>query len=108
MRKVYHLIRQMGVTSKYKGYYFVADAVKLSMETAGYPLRITKDVYPPLARKYKSTPNNIEHDLRTVVNVCWCANKDQMDRIAGYPLSYKPTNSEFVDMLAFYLSSDDR
>ena len=37
MRKVYHLIRQMGVTSKYKGYYFVADAVKLSMETAGYP-----------------------------------------------------------------------
>lgn len=60
MRKVYHLIRQMGVTSKYKGYYFVADAVKLSMETA------------------------------------------------GYPLSYKPTNSEFVDMLAFYLSSDDR
>ena len=74
----------------------------------GDSLRITKDVYPPLARKYKSTPNNIEHDIRTVVNVCWCANKDQMDRIAGYPLSYKPTNSEFVDMLAFYLSSDDR
>ena len=108
MRKVYHLIRQMGVTSKYKGYYFGADAVKLSMETAGYPLRITKDVYPPLARKYKSTPNNIEHDIRTVVNVCWSANKDQMDRIAGYPLSYKPTNSEFVDMLAFYLSADER
>ena len=108
MRKVYHLIRQMGVTSKYKGYYFVADAVKLSMETAGYPLRITKDVYPPLARKYKSTPNNIEHDIRTVVNVCWSANKDQMDRIAGYPLSYKPTNSQFVDMLAFYLSADER
>ena len=33
MRKVYHLIRQMGVTSKYKGYYFVADAVKLSMDS---------------------------------------------------------------------------
>lgn len=92
MRKVYHLIRQMGVTSKYKGYYFVADAVKLSMETAGYPLRITKDVYPPLARKYKSTPNNIEHDIRTVVNVCWCANKDQMDkdcRISSELQAYK-------------------
>ena len=37
MRKVYHLIRQMGVTSKYKGYYFVADADKLSMETADIP-----------------------------------------------------------------------
>lgn len=58
MRRVYHLIRQMGVTSKYKGYYFVADAVMLSMEEPDYPLKITKDVYPPLARKYKSTPNN--------------------------------------------------
>lgn len=108
MRTIYHLIRKMGVTSKYKGYYFVAEAVKLSMEDAGHPLRITKDVYPPLARKYKSTPNNIEHNIRTVVNVCWSANKDQMDRIAGYPLICKPTNSEFVDMLAFYLSSDER
>mgnify|MGYP000426434297 FL=1 len=26
-----------------------------------------------------------------------------MDRIAGYPLRYRPTNSEFVDMLAYYL-----
>lgn len=107
MKTVYRLIRQMGVTSKYTGYYFVADAVKLSMEDSGHPLRITKDVYPPLARKYKSTPNNIEHNILTVVNVCWSANKEQMDRIAGYPLSYKPTTSEFVDMLAFYLSSEE-
>lgn len=108
MNTIYHLIRKMGVTSKYKGYYFVADAVKLSMEDSGHPLRITKDVYPSLARKYKSTPNNVEHNIRTVVNVCWSANKDQMDQIAGYPLSYKPTNSEFVDMLAYYLNSKER
>lgn len=108
MRKVYHLIRQMGVTSKYKGYYFLADAVKLSMESPKYPLRITKDVYPSLARKYKSTPNNIEHDIRTVINVCWVSNKVQLDRIAGYTLNYKPTNSEFVDMLAYYLSEKEQ
>lgn len=106
MRRVYHLIRQMGVTSKYKGYYFVADAVMLSMEEPDYPLKITKDVYPPLARKYKSTPNNIEHNIRTVVNICWLENKDKMDLIAGHSLDYKPTNSEFVDMLAYYLSTE--
>ena len=33
MRKVYHLIRQIGVTSKYKGYYFLADAIKMAMES---------------------------------------------------------------------------
>lgn len=103
MRKVYRLIRQLGMTSKYKGYYYVAEAVMMSMEFQDYPIKITKDIYPFLAKKFKSTPVNIEHDIRTVINVCWTANKETMDRIAGYPLRYRPTNSEFVDMLAYYL-----
>lgn len=88
---------------KYKGYFFVAEAVKISMGDQYKPLRITKDIYPYLARKYRSTPTNIEHDIRTMVNVCWEGNKKLLDEIAGYPLEYKPTNSEFIDMLAYYL-----
>lgn len=104
MREVYHLIRRLGATSKYKGYYFVAEAVKISMEAQERPIKITKDIYPFLAKKFKSTPMNVEHDIRTVINVCWTANKKTMDEIAGYSLNYRPTNSEFVDMLAYYLS----
>ncbi len=107
MKDVYRLIRRLGATSKYKGYYFVAEAVKISMESQECPLRITKDIYPCLAKKFKSTPMNIEHDIRTVVNVCWSVNKNYMDHIAGYHLIYKPTNSEFVDMLAYYLSQSE-
>ena len=33
MKKVYGLIRRLGANSKYKGYFFVAEAVKISMET---------------------------------------------------------------------------
>ena len=84
MRKVYRLIRQLGMTSKYKGYYYVAEAVMMSMELQDYPIKITKDIYPYLAKKFKSTPVNIEHDIRTVINVCWTANKETMDRIAYY------------------------
>lgn len=107
MKNVYKLIRRLGVTSKYKGYYFIAEAVKLSMEQQEYPIKITKDIYPHLAKKFKSTPMNVEHDIRTIINVCWVTNREAMDRIAGYSLSYKPTNSEFVDMLAYYLSQND-
>lgn len=104
MRKIYGLIRKLGVTSKYKGYYYVAEAVKITMEYQETPIKITKDVYPKLAKKFKSTPVNIEHDIRTVINVCWVTNKSTMEQIAGYPLYYKPTNSEFVDILAYYLN----
>ena len=103
MREVYGTIRKLGATSKYKGYYFVAEAIRMTMEFQERPMKITKDIYPYLAKKFKSTPVNIEHDIRTVINVCWTANKETMDRIAGYPLRYRPTNSEFVDMLAYYL-----
>ena len=103
MRKVYRLIRQLGMTSKYKGYYYVAEAVMMSMELQDYPIKITKDIYPHLAKKFKSTPVNIEHDIRTLVNVCWEGNRTLLEEIAGYSLNYKPTNSEFIDMLAYYL-----
>ena len=103
MRNVYRLIRQLGVTSKYKGYYYVAEAVRMFMEIQDHPIKITKDIYPTLAKQFKSTSVNVEHDIRTVINVCWESNKEAMDEIAGYPLRYKPTNSEFIDMMAYYL-----
>ena len=108
MKEVYRLIRSLGATSKYKGYHFVAEAVKISMQIQERPMRITKDIYPYLAKKFKSTPVNVEHDIRTVVNVCWISNKESLDHIAGYSLTYKPTNSEFVDMLAYYLLEEKR
>ena len=103
MREVYGTIRKLGATSKYKGYYFVAEAIRMTMEFQERPMKITKDIYPCLATKYKSTPTNIEHDIRTLINVCWEGNKSFLDEIAGYPLEYKPTNSQFIDMLAYYL-----
>ena len=104
MRNVYRLIRQLGVTSKYKGYYYVAEAVRMFMEIQDHPIKITKDIYPTLAKQFKSTSVNVEHDIRTVINVCWESNKEAMDEIAGYPQRYKPTNSEFIDMMAYYLA----
>lgn len=108
MRKVYQLIRKLGATSKYKGYFFVAEAVQICMESQEVPIKITKDIYPYLAKKFKSTPMNVEHDIRTVINACWKTNKEAMDEIAGYQLFYRPTNSEFIDMLAYYLTQMDQ
>ena len=57
MRKVYRLIRQLGVTSKYKGYYYVAEAVRMFMEIQDHPIKITKDIEKVTAeriRRYNS------------------------------------------------------
>ena len=107
MKEVYGIIRKLGLTSKYKGYYYLAEAVNMVMEQKEEQMRITKDIYPGLSKKFKSTPSNIERDIRTVINTCWETNKDGLDKIAGYPLKFKPTNSEFIDMIAYYLTEED-
>ena len=48
MSAVYGVIRKLGATSKYKGYYYVAEAVMMSMELQDYPIKITKDIYPKI------------------------------------------------------------
>ena len=75
MSEVYGLIRKLGATSKYKGYYYVAEVVNMAKELQERPMKITKDIYPILARKYKSTPSNVEHNIRTLVNICWINHK---------------------------------
>ena len=106
MKEVYGTIRKLGASTKYKGYYFVAEAIKMTMEFQDRPMKITKDIYPLLAKKYRSKPSIVEHDIRTIVNVCWENHRERLEQIAGYPLEYRPTNSEFVDMIAFYLEME--
>ena len=55
MREVYGTIRKLGATSKYKGYYFVAEAIRMTMEFQERPMKITKDIYPKLARAHQKS-----------------------------------------------------
>lgn len=108
MREIYRVIRRMGITAKYRGYYFVAEAIAISMESGDTPIMITKDIYPPIASKYKSTAKSVERAIRTVVELCWLNHRETMEEIAGYELDYKPTNSEFVDFMAYYIKENNK
>lgn len=103
MKEVYGLIREVGGKPTYMAYHWVAEAVKIFLETGKDHLKITKDVYPHLATKFKVTPGNVEHNIRTLVKACWDTNRDSLEEIAGYALEQRPTNFEFVEILASYL-----
>ena len=103
MKQIYGIIRKLGVTSNYKGYFYLADAIRLAINAQDKPIKITKDIYPYLAGKYQTTTMNVEHNIRTAINICWETNREGVVEIAGYRLICKPTNSEFIDMVAYYL-----
>lgn len=107
MQKIYNTIRKLGATSTHRGFYFLADAIYTKMYHQNKSTMITKDIYPYVARKYETTNMNVERCIRIVINACWTKNKDGFEEIAGYPLNHKPTNSEFIDMVVYYLSELD-
>ena len=102
MSAVYGVIRKLGATSKYKGYYYVVDAVEMAQKICERPVKVTKDIYPVIARKY------VEHNIRTLVNLCWMNHKDTLEEMAGCTMADKPTNSEFIDILVYYLRYSDK
>ena len=106
MRKnVERLIRHLGVTTKYKGLRYLCDAVAMTIdaERSGDRVMVTKDIYPVVARKHHATIFAVEQNIRTVSRVIWERNPKRLVRMAGYSLLDRPTNSELIDILAFYL-----
>ena len=49
-----------------------------------------------------------EHNIRTLVNLCWMNHKDTLEEMAGCTMADKPTNSEFIDILVYYLRYSDK
>ena len=65
---------------------------------------ITKILYPTIAKKHQTTPSRVERAIRHAIEVAWNrGNTDAIDDIFGYTVSAtksKPTNSEFIAMIA--------
>jgi len=66
--------------------------------------QITKQLYPEIAQKYKTTPSRVERAIRHAIEVAWGIGKiEAMEKIFGYTVNAskgKPTNSEFIAMIA--------
>ena len=99
------VIRSLGATNRYKGFSQLIDALKICMEVQKYPVQITKDIYPVLARKYCTKPTTIEHNIHTILKVCWETDKEKFSQMAGYKVLLMPSNAVFLDILYYYVRS---
>ena len=72
--------------------------------------QITKQLYPDLAKKYKTTPSRVERAIRHAIEVAWNRGQiETVESIFGYTVNSnkgKPTNSEFIAMIADKLRLD--
>ena len=65
---------------------------------------VTKVLYPTIAKKFQTTPSRVERAIRHAIEVAWSRGKmETLDALFGYTIHSgkgKPTNSEFVALIA--------
>nr|WP_317450067.1 sporulation initiation factor Spo0A C-terminal domain-containing protein [uncultured Sellimonas sp.] len=103
MENLSQLIHRLGINATYRGYHYLYRAVLLALSNEEYLLSITKKMYLDIASYYHTPVSNVERNLRTVITICWeRGNRELLTQIASYPLVFKPSAGEFIDILVAY------
>ncbi len=98
------ILHQIGVPAHIKGYHYLRTSIILSITNRDIINHITKELYPTVAKEYKTTPTRVERAIRHAIEVAWDrGDVDVLNSYFGYTIHNqkgKPTNSEFVAMIA--------
>lgn len=101
---VTNIIHELGVPAHIKGYQFIRSGIMMAVDNMEVINSITKQLYPELAKKYHTTPSRVERAIRHSIEVAWNRGKSEaLEDMFGYTISSgkgKPTNSEFIAMIA--------
>ena len=98
-----HTLENLDITRKYKGFYYLSDAVEIVNLNETTLLNVGKQIYSPISIKYNCNSRTIERNIRTVILNAWKDNKYQIENIMGVNLASPPTVTEFIDGLAYYV-----
>lgn len=102
------IIHEIGVPAHIKGYQYLREAIILTINDMDMINAVTKVLYPEVAKKFGTTPSRVERAIRHAIEVAWDRGDiEVLQKFFGYTVSNikgKPTNSEFIAMIADCLS----
>jgi two-component system response regulator (stage 0 sporulation protein A) len=99
-----NIFHEVGLPAHIKGYYYLREAIMMAVKNIDIINSITKQLYPSVAKKYNSTSSRVERAIRHAIEVAWGRGDiDILNSYFGYTINInrgKPTNSEFIAMIA--------
>ena len=102
--RITQTLHQIGVPAHIKGYQYLREAILMSIEDPESINAVTKLLYPGVAKKYATTSSRVERAIRHAIEVAWDrGDVEVLNSYFGYTIQSqrgKPTNSEFVAMIA--------
>ena len=111
-KQVTSIILEVGIPAHVKGYQYVRRAILMAISDPEVINGVTKIIYPTIAKEFKTTASRVERAIRHAIEVAWDrGNVETLNSLFGYSVSGsrgKPTNSEFIAMIADRLRLENR
>ena len=102
--QVTRIIHQVGIPAHIKGYQYLRCAIIMVVKDNRVIGEVTKTLYPGVAKAFNTTSSRVERAIRHAIEVAWDrGDVDVIHSYFGYTVQNskgKPTNSEFIAMIA--------
>ena len=98
------ILHTIGIPAHIKGYAYLRSAIIMTVEDPDIINYVTKSLYPSVAKSYQTTTSRVERAIRHAIEIAWDRGDiETLNSFFGYTISRqrgKPTNSEFIAMIA--------
>ena len=102
--RITNIFITVGIPAHIKGYQFLREAIKMAIDTPEIINSITKKLYPSIADKFDTSASKVERAIRHAIEVAWNRGKiENINNLFGirvYGNNEKPTNGEFIALVA--------
>lgn len=106
--KALHIV---GMTANNNGYRYVRDAIVMVYMDRSYIKSMSKRLYPEIAGKYGASATSVSKAIDNAIKSTWTRGSSEvLTEMFANTVSYrrtKPSNAEFIAMIADYLAIED-
>ena len=101
-----------GIPAHIKGYHYLREGIRMVYYNPQMINRITKELYPGIAKRFGTSASKVERAIRHAIEVAWTRGKiENLNALFGlnvYGKNDKPTNGEFIALVADKLLMEDQ
>ena len=98
------IMNRLGISASIKGYHYLRSSIEMVINNENAIMGITKQVYPDIAKVYKTSASKVERAIRHAIESAW--KKDDgftYCQFTGNHSDRKPTNGQFIATVAEHI-----
>lgn len=103
LTRIYALLYALGARANLCGFRYVSCAIALASENPELLKRPEERLYPEIARRYHTEPEEASRNMRRVIFRIWKRNPQGLEKLAGAPLHAYPSPKQFCAFACRYL-----